>query len=360
MRRDIKKRIFVFCLLLSVFLLAAVSFADGSRCRCDRLLNEDGRCTKCGEDPSLCSCSCWCGRSSRVIETGAGSILICEKCGSSCALCSCSDKQTAQRLEALSLEGKTVMNGLPLSGLVPQIVCGVTVLCAFALVLWIFSSQKKNSTIEREKIEKRQRRSHATIMNKIETQAKTAEAPKKKSDIAAAAEKNIKWPLSDIGMGIAAYELTNAVEFHRSDDSTVADLTLFSLGSYLDPEGTLDAAFKGAYGKTVEKLSAVYMAARSSDGSRIRAARPFFDEDFFEKNETAISGILSDTGVDKSSVHQLLKLPFTMEVKVGSSEPQVQRFAKEKCELYTAESSSGSYLKQSRFPQITESGRNSV
>ena len=135
MRRDIKKRIFVFCLLLSVFLLAAVSFADGSRCRCDRLLNEDGRCAKCGEDPSLCSCSCWCGRSSRVIETGAGSILICEKCGSSCALCSCSDKQTAQRLEALSLEGKTVMNGLPRSGLVPQIVCGVTVLCAFALVL---------------------------------------------------------------------------------------------------------------------------------------------------------------------------------------------------------------------------------
>ena len=355
-----KKNVFSVCLLLFVFLFTSVTVADGARCRCDRLLDENGLCTKCGEVSSACSCDCWCGRSSRVMETGVGSILICEKCGSSCALCTCSDKQTAQRLEVLSLEGKTVMNGLPRSGLAAQIVCGVTVLCAFALVLWIFSSQKKNSTIEREKVEKRQRRSHATIMDKIETQAKTAEAPKKKSDIASAAEKNIKWPINDIGIGIAAYELTNAVEFHRSDDSMVTDITMFSLGSYLDPEGTLDAAFKGAYGKTVENLSAVYMATRSSDGSKIRAARPFFEEDFFEKNEEAISAILADTGVDQSSVHQLLKLPFRMEVRIGSSEPQVQRFAKEKCDLYTAESSSGSYLKQSRFPQITESERGIV
>lgn len=46
-----------------------------------------------------------------------------------------------------------------------------------------------------------------------------------------------------------------------------------------------------------------------------------------------------------------------MTVAVGSSEPQVQRFAKEKCALYTAESSSVSYLKRSRFPQLNEMNR---
>lgn len=355
-----KRSVFLIALVAALLFCCFGTFADGTRCRCDRLLAEDGTCTKCGKMPSECVCDCWCGRSSRVIETDVGSILICEKCGSSCALCSCADKQTAQRLEALSLEGGIVMNELPKSGLVCQTVCGVAVLGAFALILWLFASQKKNSTVEKEKIEKKQRRSHANIMDKIETQAKTAEAPKKKSDIASSAEKNIKWPLSDVGIGVAAYELTNAVEFHRSGDSTVTDMTLFSLGSYLDPEGTLEAAFHGSYGKTVEKLSSAYMATRSAQGSHIRAARPFFDNDFFEKNETAISSILDGTGVDGSSIHQLLKLPFEMTVRVGSSEPQVQRFAKEKCDFYTAESSSGSYLKQNRFPQITDSGRNST
>ncbi len=355
-----KKRLFALCLILLMFLVSICSFAESSRCRCDRLLDENGLCTKCGKAPSECVCDCWCGRSSRVIQSDAGSILICEKCGSSCALCSCSDKRYAQRRESLELDGKIVMNDLPKSGIIAQIACIVAVLVSFSLVLWLFSARKKSSTMEREKIEKKQRRSHATIMDKIETQAKSAEAPKKKSDIATAAEKNIKWPLSDVGIGIAAYELTNAVEFHRSDVSTVTDMTLFSLGSYLDEEGTLESAFRGAYGKTVEKLAAVYMATRSADGSKIRAARPFFEEDFFEKNEAAISAILAETGVDQSSVHQLLKLPFDMTVRIGSSEPQVQRFAKEKCDLYTAESSSGSYLKQSRFPQITEQGRNSV
>ena len=134
-------------------------------------------------------------------------------------------------------------------------------------------------------------------------------------------------------------------------------MTLFSLGSYLDADGTLEAAINGAYGKTVADLSAVYMATRSTDGSKIRAARPFFEEGFFEKNEEAISAALEGTGVDQSSIHQLLKLPFRMTVAVGSSEPQVQRFAKEKCALYTAESSSVSYLKRSRFPQLNEMNR---
>ena len=82
-----------------------------------------------------------------------------------------------------------------------------------------------------------------------------------------------------------------------------------------------------------------------------------FEEGFFEKNEEAISAVLEGTGVDQSSIHQLLKLPFRMTVAVGSSEPQVQRFAKEKCALYTAESSSVSYLKRSRFPQLNEMNR---
>ena len=227
-----------------MFLVSICSFAESSRCRCDRLLDENGLCTKCGKAPSECVCDCWCGRSSRVIQSDAGSILICEKCGSSCALCSCSDKRYAQRRESLELDGKIVMNDLPKSGIIAQIACIVAVLGSFSLVLWLFSARKKSSTVEREKIEKKQRRSHATIMDKIETQAKSAEAPKKKSDIATAAEKNIKWPLSDVGIGIAAYELTNAVEFHRSDVSTVTDMTLFSLGSYLDEEGTLESAFR--------------------------------------------------------------------------------------------------------------------
>ena len=352
-----KKKLFAMLLPVFIFALFFGSFAEGTRCRCDRLLDESGLCTKCGKVPSECVCDCWCGRSSRVIETGEGEILICEKCGSSCPLCTCEDKATAQKLEALSVDGNIVMKNVPRPSAVAQIVCGVFVLGIFALVLWIFSARKKNSTVARENFEKKQRKNHATIMDKIETQAKTAETPKKKSDITAAAEKNIKWPSEDIGIGIAAYELTNAVAFHGDENTAVTDMTLFSLGSYLDADGTLEAAINGAYGKTVADLSAVYMETRSTDGSKIRAARPFFEEGFFEKNEEAISAALEGTGVDQSSIHQLLKLPFRMTVAVGSSEPQVQRFAKEKCALYTAESSSVSYLKRSRFPQLNEMNR---
>ncbi len=151
--------------------------------------------------------------------------------------------------------------------------------------------------------------------------------------------------------------MTNAVEFHGAGNSTVTDITLFSYGSYLDDVGTLESAFKGSYGQIFANLSAACMAARSSDGSKIRAARPFFDDNFFEENELSISTILGKTGIDESSVHLLLKLPFETEVRVGNSEPQVQRLAREKSDRYASEESADSYLSQKRFPDISEKGR---
>ena len=71
-----KKKLFAILLPVFIFALSFGSFAEGTRCRCDRLLDESGLCTKCGKVPSECVCDCWCGRSSRVIETGEGSCAV--------------------------------------------------------------------------------------------------------------------------------------------------------------------------------------------------------------------------------------------------------------------------------------------
>lgn len=352
------KRVFSFILL--IFMLSALSVCSfgAEHCRCGRVLTKTGVCSGCNKLPNECICHCWCGSEAVLTETDdEGYLLVCKKCGSVCSRCTCKDIESYYRLSELDADGKIMMKTLPKTDWQSELILFLMLALVAFIITSIFVSKKTEQTIEREKAERQTRKNHAKIMDKIQSQAGGVINPSKKSGARVSAEKKIGWPIESCGGGICAYELTNAVRFHGFSDGTVTDFTMFSLAYQLDAEGTIESAFKGSYGKTAENLTAAFMAARSTEHSQIKAARPYFETEFFEKNEENISNILLDTSVDETSVHQLLKLPFNMTSAVGSSVPQVTRFAKEKCNEYSSsDSSDTSYLKENRFSCVDKWG----